>query len=157
MVGVVELIACFRGPALSVQFTFLATALEQLGLYGALSMMFFGAIYYMVPRLTGNPWSSAALASGHRIGVILGVSLLVLSLAAAGWIQGQALLDPQVSFAQIAERIRTPLLGATAAQLLLLAANLILLVNFCKTACACAKSASQPALFRQPASLEASA
>ena len=157
LVGVFELITCFRGAAISVQFTFLSAALEQLGLYGAISMMFYGAIYYMIPRLTGNAWSSGALASGHRVGVLIGVLLLVISLAAAGWTQGTDLLDAKVTFAQMNAHIRTPLLGVTAANVLLLGANLLLLVNFCKTACPCAKSETRTNLFRQPATLEASA
>lgn len=155
--GVLELVLCFRGTALGVQFTFLSVALEQLGLYAAVSMMLFGSLYYMVPRVAGAAWSSGSLATGHRIGVMIGIVLLLVSLVAAGWTQSGNLLDPKVSFAQINEHIRTPLLGVTAANLLLLGANLLLLVNFCKTACACSAAESRQALFRQPASLEVSA
>lgn len=159
LVGLIELVTSFRIVALSVQFTFLAAALEQMALYGAISMMFFGAIYYMIPRLTGTPWSSGPLAAGHRSLVMLGVVLLIVSLAAAGWTQGHDLANPATTFAQLHEHIRVPLLGATAANFILLAANLLLLVNFCKTACAacCAKDAAPANLFRQPATLEASA
>jgi cytochrome c oxidase cbb3-type subunit 1 len=155
--GVLELVLSFRGTALGVQFTFLAVAVEQLGLYAALSMIMFGALYYMVPRVAGAAWSSGSLASGHRIGVMIGVVLLLASLAVAGWTQAGDLLDPKITFAQLSEHIRTPLLGVTAAHFILLGANLLLLVNFCKTACACPAAESRTALFRQPASLEGSA
>jgi cytochrome c oxidase cbb3-type subunit 1 len=156
--GVFELLTSFRGIALTTQFTFLSAALEQLGLYAALSMIFYGAIYYMVPRITGNAWASSGLASGHRVLVFVGVLLLVVSLAVAGWTQGGALLDPKNSFAQVLEQTRTPLLGATAANLVLLAANLLLLVNFIKTAAAPrAADVRAQSLFRQPSTLEASA
>lgn len=158
LVGVFELITSFRGAAMEFQFTFLNTAVEQLGLYGAISMMFYGAIYYMTPRITGNAWSSTGLAAGHRVLAMVGVLLLVLSLVAAGWTQGTSLLDAQKSFAQIHADLRTPLLGVTAANLVLLAANLLLLVNFCKTACACRPvDARTDTLFRQPATLEVTA
>lgn len=158
LVGIFELITSFRGAAVEFQFTFLNTAVEQLGLYGAISMMFYGAIYYMVPRITGNAWSSAGLAAGHRVLVKVGILLLVLSLTVAGWTQGTDLLNAQKTFAQIHSDLRTSLLGVTAANVVLLAANLLLLVNFCKTACACRRAdARAETLFRQPATLEVSA
>lgn len=159
VVGLLEVLTSFRGIALHSQFTFWATALEQLGLYGGISMLFFGAIYYMVPRLVDGPWASAGLASGHRVLVTSGIVVLVLSLAVAGYVQSGALLDAsKPSFAAILERVRTPLLLATAAQAVLLAANLLLLVNFLKTAwVSCCRAASAPTVFRQPATLEASA
>jgi cytochrome c oxidase cbb3-type subunit 1 len=93
-------------------------------------MMFFGAIYFMVPRLTAAPWSSATLMVGHRVLAMLGVLVLVLALAGAGWMQGADLLDAKKSFADIFTHLKTPLLVVSGAQLALLAANLLLLVNF---------------------------
>jgi cytochrome c oxidase cbb3-type subunit 1 len=133
--GLLELITSFRGVALQTQFTFFATALEQLGAYGALSMMFFGGIYYLVPRVTGNPWASAAMVGGHRILVILGVVLSIVTLLVAGLTQGDELLDAKVSLAHIFSSVRLSLLMNTGAQIILLAANLLFLVNFCRTAC----------------------
>ena len=43
-------------------------------------MMFFGAIYYMVPRLTGNAWASTGLTAGHRVLVVFGVVVSVVTL-----------------------------------------------------------------------------
>lgn len=131
--GLLDALFAFRTIAVETQFTFLAQALEQLAFYGGISMMFFGAIYYMVPRLTGAAWSSASLAVGHRLLVMLGVLVLVITLAVAGWTQGAALLNPKVTIADIFDRVRLALLIASAAQLVLLAANLLLLVNFLQT------------------------
>src|SRR5688572_14835804 len=82
--GMLDLILSFRGAAVATQFTFIGTALEQLGAYGALSMMFFGGIYYMVPRLTGSAWASPAMSAGHRILVIAGVVLSIVTFTVAG-------------------------------------------------------------------------
>ncbi len=161
LVGIIELITSFRVMAIQTQFTYLATALEQLGLYGGISMLFFGAIYYMVPRLTGSPWASAGLATGHRVVVILGVLLSVVALAFAGYTQGAALMDAKNSFASIFEQVRGALLVNTAAQIMLIGANLLLLVNFARTACCCCCCPKDVApatnLFRQPSTLEAHA
>ena len=158
LAGVIGLFASFRGIAVRSQFTFLPTALEQLAIYGGLSMMFFGALTFMVPRLAGTPWASAGLAAGHRTLVMLGVAVSVATLAYAGWSQGGALLDDKVAFTDIFQGLRGPLLVNTAAQATLLAANLLLLVNFCRTVCAsqCGTSVVQP-LFRAPGKMEAHA
>lgn len=156
--GVLEVIFSFRSVAMESQFTFMATALEQLGLYGGISMMFFGAIYYMVPRLAGNAWASGALLSGHRVLVMSGVVASVITLAAAGWSQSAGLLDSSVSFSAIFGNLRLPLLLNTAAQFILLSANLLLLVNLFRSIWLCNSCAAvSPGLFRQPATLEAPA
>lgn len=158
LVGVLELYTSFRSAALGVQFTFLAVALEQLALYGAVSMLFFGSIHFLVPRITSRPWASAGLASGHRILVSIGIVVLLVALAAAGSTQATLLADAKVSFSEISQRIGLPLLGVISAYLLLLAANLLLLVNFLQTALTFSGPAVQPqTLFRQPAALEGSA
>lgn len=130
LAGALDVITAFRGIAVHTQFTFFTSALEQLALYGGVSMIFFGAIYFMVPRLTGHDWASTSLATGHRWLVMLGVVVLVLTLGIAGWVQGAALLNPKVPFAEIVANAKLPLLVISAAQFVLLAANLLLLVNF---------------------------
>ena len=158
LVGVLETITSFRGVAVETQFTFVTSAVSQLGLYGAISMMLFGAIYYMVPRLTGNVWASSGLAAGHSVLVIFGLVASVVTLFVAGWTQGASLLNAKVPMSTIFGDVRLSLLMNTGAQLVLLGANLLLLVNFCRTACVC-KPATAPAqnIFRQPATLEAHA
>jgi len=135
--GAVAFLLTFRGMALRTQFTHFSTATDQLFLYGAVSMILFAAIYFLVPSLTGRQWSSAGLTSGHFLGVRVGVALSVLALAAAGLSQGGMLLEAKTGFGEIAAGVRTPLLLNTAAQFVLLASNLLLLVNFWRSTCAC--------------------
>jgi cytochrome c oxidase cbb3-type subunit 1 len=153
LTGVLDWITSFRGVALETQFTFLTTALEQLGSYGAISMMFFGAIYYMVPRIAGAPWASSSLATGHRILVVGGIVLSVVTLTVAGLTQGDDLLDAKVSVAHVFTSVRLSLLMNSGAQVILLGANLLFVVNFFRTACAacCGETVSQADMFRQPA------
>jgi cytochrome c oxidase cbb3-type subunit 1 len=153
VVGVLDWITSFRGVALETQFTFLATALDQLGIYGGISMMFFGAIYYMVPRIVGAPWASSGLATGHRVLVITGVVLAVVTFIVAGLTQGDDLLDAKVSVAHVFSSIRLSLLMNSGAQIILLGANLLLLVNFFRTAASvcCREPVSRADVFRQPA------
>jgi cytochrome c oxidase cbb3-type subunit 1 len=157
--GLLDAITAFRDVAVETQFTMVDLAQRQLAIYGGVSMMFFGAIYYMVPRLIGIPWSSAGLVVGHRIIVKIGVVVLVISLAVAGWNQGRDLLDPKMIFSDIADHMGLQLLVAVAAQAMLLLANLLFAVNFFQTlGKSCLASAPvNAALFREPSAMEAPA
>ncbi|WP_414663813.1 cbb3-type cytochrome c oxidase subunit I [Horticoccus sp. 23ND18S-11] len=160
LVGAFEFITSFRAIAVGTQFTFVASAIEQLGIYGGISMMFFGAMYFMVPRLTGRAWAYPGMVTGHRVVVTLGIALSIAALTYAGITQGEGLLDPKSSFAQIFGAVSVPLLINSGAQLLLLSANLLLLVNFLRSACesCCAATpATAESLFRQASKLEAHA
>ena len=151
----------FRGAALVTQFTAFATAQQQLALYGGISMLLFGSIYFAVPRLTGQAWASGGLVRGHLLLMRVGVLMLLVALAVAGWTQGHDLNQAKVSFAEIAAHTRPWLLTATFAQIVLLLGNLLLLVNFARSACAAccngASSAAVPSPFRQPSAMEAHA
>jgi cytochrome c oxidase cbb3-type subunit 1 len=136
--GLVEAVISLRGVALHTQFTFVEQAVQQLSLYGAVSMVFFGALYFAVPRLVGKSWSSSFLAGGHASLVTVGVVLLVVALTAAGFAQNQTMFGATqpAKFADVASATRPWLLVATAAQVALLLGNLMLLVNFAQTVAA---------------------
>lgn len=156
--SVVDTVTSFRGAALVTQFTHISTAQQQLALYGGISMLLFGSIYFAIPRLTGRPWTSAALIRGHVAIAFVGILLLIVSLAVAGWIQGHELNNAKTSFAEIAAGTRPWLLGVTAAQTILLLGNILLLVNFFSSVCSlCCSSASSESSFRQPSTMEAHA
>ena len=154
--GLLDAITAFQGIAVTTQFTLVAQAQQDLALYGAVSMMLFGAVYFAVPRLAGRAWSSAGLVSGHRVLVTLGVVLLIGALLVGGWKQGADLLNAEKSLADILAGLKPTLLAATAAQAVLLSANLLLLVNFFRTACVFNRAPSEVA-FRQPSTMEATA
>jgi len=71
---------------------------SHLGMYGFFSMMMFGAMYYIVPRLVGWEWPSATMIRWHFWLVAGGVLLMASSLTIGGFLQGLALYDPTVSF-----------------------------------------------------------
>jgi cytochrome c oxidase cbb3-type subunit 1 len=143
--GLLAFLMSFRGIALRTQFTHFSSAADQLFLYGGVSMILFAAIYFLVPGLTGREWSSAGLTSGHLTGVRLGVALSVLALGAAGISQGSMLLNAKTGFGEIAAGVRTSLLLNTAAQFVLLASNLLLLVNFWRSTCSCCQESGETA------------
>lgn len=82
-------------------FTHYTIAHAHLGVYAFFSMTMFGAIYFMVPRLTGREWASAGLIKVHFWGSAVGVSLYWIALTWAGWEQGLMLNNPDIPFLQI--------------------------------------------------------
>jgi len=135
--GFVDALTSMRAYAAITQFTVYEDAQKLLALYGGASMMFFGALYFALPRLKGAAWSSGALIKGQLILSAVGILVTVLSLAAAGLVQGNALADAKVNFSDIAVQMRPYLLVASAGQFIILTSSLLLAVNFLKTVITC--------------------
>lgn len=160
--GTIDAVTSMRAVAKVTQFTYIAVAQQQLALIGAVTMLFFGAIYYLIPRISGRAWASATFIRGHFFLLVVGVLLLVGSLAAAGWVQSHALNDSNLvdgklvfaSFEQIAARTKTALLLTTAAQGILLLGSLVFAVNFFKTAFARTNITPAADLLRPAAAME---
>jgi cytochrome c oxidase cbb3-type subunit 1 len=106
------------------------TAQVQLGLYGFFSMVVFGAVYYIVPRVLDTAWASTPLAALHFWASALGVVLLVGALAVGGVEQGLRLADAGISFAQVKEATQPYLFAATIALVILLIGQLAFAFNF---------------------------
>lgn len=63
------------------------------GVYAFFTMIMFGSIYYILPRLVGKEWPSAALIRIHFWFTALGISLMLFALHAGGWLQGVMMAD----------------------------------------------------------------
>lgn len=79
-------------------FTHFTVAHAHLGLYGFVTMVFFGAIYFVVPRVSGREWPSPWLIGAHFWLAAIGISIYFVSLTIGGWLQGQAMLDASRPF-----------------------------------------------------------
>ena len=153
--GFIDAATAMRGLAEITQFTHFSEAQSSLALSGAFSMILYGAIYFLVPRVSGRAWPSLALIRAHYAAAVLGTVGLIISLAVAGWIQGHDLASAAVSFADMAAHTRPWLLVATASQAVLLIGNLLLAVHFVRMT---ATRAVSPAgnVFSAPPTMEAS-
>ncbi len=74
-------------------FTHFTVAHAHLGLYGFVTMVFFGAIYFITPRISGREWPSQRLILAHFWLSAVGLAIYFVSLSIGGWLQGQAMLD----------------------------------------------------------------
>ena len=85
-------------------FTHYTIAHAHLGMYAFATMMLFGSIYYMMPRLTGREWPSAALIKLHFWTCALGILFYWGSLTWGGVEQGFNLQNPDMPFLDIVAR-----------------------------------------------------
>ncbi|MDB6024845.1 MAG: Cytochrome c oxidase subunit [Verrucomicrobiales bacterium] len=122
------------------EFTIFTGAISNLWLYGFIAMAFFGAIYYIAPRLTLMEWPRPALANMHYWLVAIGLIILVVALGLGGVKQGQSMNAGGSGFLVALKFLRPSTLGL----LLIAIGNLALLMNLgcmlratCRKCCQC--------------------
>ncbi|MDJ0758557.1 MAG: cbb3-type cytochrome c oxidase subunit I [Woeseiaceae bacterium] len=79
-------------------FTHYTVAHAHLGLYGFLTYIMFGAIYFIMPRLTGREWPYPRAITAHFWLVFIGFAVYFIFLSIGGWLQGLAMQDPSRPF-----------------------------------------------------------
>lgn len=85
----------FIGSAMAVRsvnqithFTHFTVGHAHHGMYAFFTMVMFGSIYYIMPRILLKEWPSAMLISVHFWGTALGITVYVVALSIGGLIQG---------------------------------------------------------------------
>lgn len=82
-------------------FTHYTIAHAHLGAYGFASMVYFGAIYYIMPRLLNVEWPSRLLIRIHFWACAIGIAIYFVGLSIGGWLQGMALNRSDTPFMEI--------------------------------------------------------
>ena len=100
-------------------FTHWTIAHSHVGVYGFVTFIMFGAMYYVIPRLVRHEWPSASLIRWHFGLVFAGITLYVVALTWAGVAQGLALLDPRLPFEASVSRAHNGLIGRSLGGLLM--------------------------------------
>ena len=154
--GIADAVTVFRSVAEVTQLTWVTRAQRELALTGAFSLTIFGAIYFLVPRLTNRPWPSLPLIRAHFSASLLGTIALVVGLAAAGFVQSRDLAHAATPFSDIIAHTRPWLELATAAEVVLLVGNALLALHFLR-AVGSKSAASESARFRAAPAMEVSA
>lgn len=111
-------------------FTHYTVGHAHLGLYGFVSMVFFGAIYFIVPRITGREWPSARLISLHFWCAAIGIALYFGALTVGGWLQGTAMLDAARPFMDSVELTLPYLKGRSLGGALMVVGHLVFVAHF---------------------------
>lgn len=106
-------------------FTHYTVAHAHLGVYAFFSMVMFGALYYMLPRLTGREWVSARLIKLHFWSSALGIALYWGPLTIGGWLQGLQMNNPDIPFLEVMTNTLPWLWGRTASGALMTVGHLV--------------------------------
>lgn len=105
-------------------FTHYTVAHAHFGVYAFFSMIMFGSIYYIGPRLSGTEWASAGLIKLHFWGAAAGILLYWIGLCTGGFFQGLKLNDPDIPFLDVVAYTVPNLWSRTAAGVLMTASHL---------------------------------
>jgi cytochrome c oxidase cbb3-type subunit 1 len=84
-----------------LHFTTAVSAHQQQLIYAFFSMVMFGGLYFIVPRLLGREWPSVDLIYLHFWGSAIGILVIVFALFVGGWISGLQMNNPEVPFVEI--------------------------------------------------------
>jgi cytochrome c oxidase cbb3-type subunit 1 len=87
----------------TTHFTHYTIAHAHLGMYAFVTMVLFGSMYYILPRLTGREWSSAFLIKLHFWTTAVGMVIYWVGLTIGGWLQGQMMNNPDTPFLEIVQ------------------------------------------------------
>jgi cytochrome c oxidase cbb3-type subunit I len=120
---------------------------SHLGLYGFFTMMMFGAMYYIIPRLVGREWPSANMIRWHFWLAAVGILLMVGALTVGGVLQGLALREPGVPFMNSLYEVEPYMWVRGASGILLTAAHVIFAVHVSMIVLGAGKPTEGPTLF----------
>jgi len=109
--------------------TWFGVAQWQLNVFGFFGMAMFGAIYHIVPQVTGIEWPCTKSVRRHYWLAALGIVLIVLPLAIGGLVQGFHWANVNKSNVDVAKGALMFLRVSTLGELLILVGNLMLLGN----------------------------
>lgn len=107
------------------QFSHAELGAQMTALYGCFTMIMFGAIYFIMPRLMGCEWRSGKWIRFHFWLSAYGTGAMLLSLLMAGLFQGQQALAFEAPFVFSVETAVGFLKGRTVAWVLILLSNLM--------------------------------
>lgn len=113
-----------------VHFTQYKVAHAHLGLYGFYTMIMFGSIYFVMPRVLEREWPYPKLIAAHFWLVSIGFAIYFVFLTIGGVLQGLAMLDPARPFMD-SVTVLTPYLKArTVGGALMTAGHLVFAYHF---------------------------
>src|SRR3954468_11745919 len=126
----VGVVISLRSTSRFLDFSQASIAYSHMGLYAFVTMILFGSMYYIVPRLVGREWRYASLIKLHFWASAYGVGLMSLMLLAAAVAQGSALENAGLPFTETTQSILPYLRGRSLAGLLMTASHFIFAFHF---------------------------
>jgi cytochrome c oxidase cbb3-type subunit 1 len=139
-------------------FTHFTVAHAHQGMYAFFTMVMFGAVYYILPRIVLKEWPSAALIRTHFWAAAIGVTLYWLDLSIGGWLQGLEMNNASIAFLDVVRHTVPWLFVRSVAGIIITIGHLAFAVNIGWMLCARPPAGgTTPTLFRNPPAMQASA
>lgn len=142
------LISSFSTGA-TLQFTSAWYGFQITAVYGFFSMCVFGAIYYIVPRLTGCEWLSVRLIRNHFWFSTYGIATVVVTSLVSGIQQGGDLNAPEMwdqDFMQLVLNVRPYVISRAIAWALITWSNIWFLIHLMLMVAGLGRRSSAPTL-----------
>ena len=92
-------IEALRSVNTITHFTHYTVGHAHLGAYAFVTIVLFGAAYYMLPRMTDRAFRWPTLINAHFWLVVIGFAIYFFALSIGGWLQGEAMVDGSRTFA----------------------------------------------------------
>ena len=127
--GLIKLVCTWADMYCPLSSTWITPAQELLNSYGFFSLMMFGAVYAILPRLTRAAFPSPGLVRAHFWLALLGVLLTVVPLSVCGVIEARLLNDPGVAFMAVVKSTLHFLRVSTMGELFLALGHVLFLLN----------------------------
>ncbi len=140
-------LAAIRSMNYITHFTHYTIAHAHLGAYAFASMIFFGATYYIMPRLLGVEWPSRFLIRVHFWGSALGIIIYFLGLSYGGVLQGIELNRNTTPILEIVQITLPYLKSRTIGGSLMTIGHIAFAISFVWILFARRSEASEPTLF----------
>ncbi|WP_094551516.1 cbb3-type cytochrome c oxidase subunit I [Rubricoccus marinus] len=131
-------------------FTHYTIAHSHIGVYAFVTMIAYGALYYLLPRVTGWEWKSKRLISLHFWTTAVGISLYIVGLTAGGVLQGFLMNNPDVPFMEIVETMKPFLWSRSIAGVLMTVGHLAFAYLVWEIVRKKGERPPGPVFFRQP-------
>jgi cytochrome c oxidase cbb3-type subunit 1 len=146
--SILNAVAALRSIHFAVQFTLFGAGVSHFALNGFVTMSLFGAIYFIMPRLSACEWLSSTLVSWHFLGSAYGTGMGALSLILSGVASGSGLDSPDSNFRQILDLGASYYWARVISCLLLVFGLFAFALNFLLIALRVGQPAGEPTLFR---------
>jgi cytochrome c oxidase cbb3-type subunit 1 len=129
LVTVLNMISAMSDPGYALVLTWFTPACWQIQTYGFFAMVMFGAVYYILPPVTGIEFPYPRAVRLHFWLAASGIILLALPLALGGIVQALRMHNPNVPYLDVIKSTLPFLRVSTIGDLLLLAGHLLFLLN----------------------------
>lgn len=137
-----------RGMNAVTHFTHYTVAHAHLGMYGFITLVFFGAMYFVMPRITAREWPYPSWILIHFWLVTGGFAFYFVTLTMGGWLQGLAMLDEARSFMDSVTLTLPYLKARSIGGALMVTGHLVFALHFVALALGWGPNRERPALFK---------